>query len=48
MGFSLIGVLLVLRWRFFNPSILKTGHFPFRYRASSHAVPLPIGTPCPG
>jgi hypothetical protein len=30
MGFSLIGVLLVLRWRFVNPFILKPGHFTFR------------------
>jgi hypothetical protein len=29
----LIGVLLVLRWRLPDPSILKTGHFPSRYRA---------------
>jgi hypothetical protein len=30
MGFSLIGVLLVLRCRFDNPFILKPGHFTFR------------------
>jgi len=29
----LIGVLLVLRWRLLDPSTLKTGHFPSRYRA---------------
>jgi hypothetical protein len=28
----LIGVLLVLRWRLLDPSILKTGNFPSRYR----------------
>lgn len=28
MAFSLIGVLLVLRWRLDNPSILEIGHFP--------------------
>ena len=29
----LIGVLLVLEVEVANPSILKTGHFPSRYRA---------------
>jgi hypothetical protein len=28
----LIGVLPVLRWRLLDPSILRTAHFPFRYR----------------
>jgi hypothetical protein len=27
-----IGVLLVLRWRLLDPSTLKTGRFPSRYR----------------
>ena len=37
----LIGVLLVLRWRLVDPSILKTRHFPSRYRA-------PLLTSLPG
>jgi len=40
MGFSLIGVLLVSRWRLNNPSILKTGHFPSRYRPRLEHRPL--------
>src|SRR5258705_8818412 len=37
----LIGVLLVLRWRLLDPSTLKTGHFPSRYRALvSHPPPV--------
>ena len=37
----LIGVLLVSRWRLLDPSTLKTGHFPSRYRAL-------VLTPLPG
>ena len=36
----LIGVLLVLRWRLLDPSTLKTGHFPSRYRALVLTSPL--------
>jgi hypothetical protein len=48
MGFSLIGVLLVLRWRLNNPSILKTGHFPSRYRTLAlTSLPLNLPTDVP-
>ena len=40
----LIGVLLVLRWRLLDPSTLKTGHFPSRYRALV-LTPLPGNMP---
>ena len=46
----LIGVLLVLRWRLLDPSILKTGHFPSRYRAlvlTSLPGNLPTDVPRP-
>ena len=39
MGVSLIGVLLVLRLEAVDPSFLRTGHFPSRYRTPLLRVP---------